>query len=67
MDHWNNENLTIIDKYVIVTQCSKDDHPEDFQNTDGVTILFTEQLESLLKDIANGFIGLDKNLYLGYS
>ncbi|WP_318511906.1 hypothetical protein [Photobacterium leiognathi] len=60
-DSWNNENLTIIDKYVIVTQCSKDDHPEDFQNADGVTILFAEQLESLLKDIATGFIGLDKN------
>ncbi|WP_240002655.1 hypothetical protein [Photobacterium kishitanii] len=61
-DYWNNENFTVIDKYVIVTRCLEDDHPEeDFKDVDGVTILFAEQLESLLKDIATGFIGLDRN------
>lgn len=60
-EHWNNENFTIIDKYVIVTRCLKDDHPEDLQQVDGVTIIFAEQLEDLLKDIAAGFIGLGKN------
>ncbi|WP_237156723.1 hypothetical protein [Photobacterium leiognathi] len=60
-EHWNNENFTIIDKYVIVTRCLKDDHPEDLQQVDGVTIIFAEQLEDLLKDIAVGFIGLGKN------
>ncbi|PSU88958.1 hypothetical protein C0W42_11530 [Photobacterium kishitanii] len=61
-NHWNNENFTVIDKYVIVTRCLKDDHPEErFKNVDGVTVLFAEQLESLLKDIATGFIGLDRN------
>ncbi|HIF9272820.1 TPA: hypothetical protein ACX6QR_000800 [Photobacterium damselae] len=61
-DHWNNENFTVIDKYVIVTHCYKDDHLEErFKNVEGVTILFAEQLESLLKDIAMSFIGLDEN------
>ncbi len=58
--YWNSENLIIVDKYVIVTRCSKDDHPELLNNTDGVTILFAEELESLLKEIAVGFIGLDE-------
>ncbi|KJG11613.1 hypothetical protein UA38_04950 [Photobacterium kishitanii] len=61
-DYWNNENFTVIDKYVIVTCCLEDDHPEeDFKDIDGVTVLFAEQLESLLKDITTGFIGLDRN------
>ena len=48
--YWNQENLTLVDKYIIVTDCYKEDQTTAIQQVEDVTILYGHDLQKLLQE-----------------
>ncbi|WP_218939904.1 hypothetical protein [Parashewanella spongiae] len=56
--YWDSENIKIIEKYVIVTKCKKENNQQLEHISGDVSIIFSCELKDLLKQIADGYIGL---------
>ncbi len=61
-DYWNNENLKLIEKIVIVTKSGKNENEKLSNNDSNVRIIFANDLKELLNQIAQNYIGLKVNL-----
>tara|TARA_B100001094_G_C18185470_1_gene803527 strand:- start:472 stop:1392 length:921 start_codon:yes stop_codon:yes gene_type:complete len=48
--YWNQENLILVDKYIIVTGCHKEDQTTAIQQVEDVTILYGQDLQRLLQE-----------------
>ncbi|EON88730.1 hypothetical protein [Plesiomonas shigelloides] len=59
--YWSNENSRVIDKYLIITKANKDDNSKLIQNSDGVKIIFANELQELLATIGKSYLGLSDN------
>jgi hypothetical protein len=55
--HWNDENIKLIEKIVIITRADKNDNNNLLENDSGVKFIFAEEFEQLLSNIGQTFIG----------
>lgn len=60
-DYWTKEGLVIIDKYVIVTKCKKEDHPALLNTNSNVKVIFANELKDLLLQIGSSQVGIPQN------
>lgn len=56
-DYWNNENLIVIDKIVIVTKARRDDNLGLLEHDKNIKFIFANELKQLLAQIGKIFIG----------
>ena len=57
-EYWRQQDITIVDKYVFVTKCKKEQNLHVGVNSDDVTILFSCGVKELLQQIADSYITL---------
>ena len=57
-DYWKNEGLVLIDKYVIVTKCKKEQNLSIVNLDNSVKIIFADELKELLLKIGMSEMGL---------
>jgi len=57
-DYWKNEGLVLIDKYVIVTKCKKEQNLSVVNLDNSVKIIFANELKELLLKIGMSEMGL---------
>jgi len=55
--YWNNENLKLIDKIVIITRAHKENNLH-LSNDNNVVFIFAEELKKILSEIGKHFIGM---------
>lgn len=55
--YWENENLKLIEKWIILTKAKKSDNPNLANNTDGIKVLFSEDVKELLSRVGKSWIG----------
>lgn len=56
--YWESENLKLIEKWIIVTQASKDVNLGISNNESGVRIIFADELKELLSRIGREIVGM---------
>ena len=56
--YWNDENVKLIEKIVIVTRADKDDNINLIDNQSGVKFIFAKEFMQLLSNIGQNFIGI---------
>jgi hypothetical protein len=59
--YWNNENLKLIEKWIIITRASKENNKKLINNSRNVKIMFASDLKTLLSEIGKVMIGLKNN------
>lgn len=55
--HWNNENITLIEKIVIITKAKKNENIILLERDKSVKFIFAIELQEILKEIGKRFIG----------
>jgi hypothetical protein len=56
--YWNNENIKLIEKIVIITRADKDDNLHLLENKSDVKFIFANELKELLFNMGKEFIGI---------
>jgi hypothetical protein len=59
--YWNDENIKLIEKIVIITRANKDDNINLIENKSGVKFVFAREFMQLLSNIGQTFIGITYN------
>lgn len=54
--YWENENLKLIEKWIILTKASRMDNPDLANNTDGIKVLFSDDVKDLLSRVGKSWI-----------
>jgi hypothetical protein len=57
-EYWNNENIKLVEKIVIITRSDKDDNLHLLENKGNVKFIFAKGLKELLSNMGKTFIGL---------
>ena len=56
--YWNDENIKLIEKIVIITKADKDDNKNLLDNQSGVKFIFAEEFKQLLSLIGQNIVGI---------
>jgi hypothetical protein len=56
--YWDNENLKLIERIVIITKATKDDNIKLLEHDKNVKFIFATELKQLLSDIGKSFVGM---------
>jgi hypothetical protein len=56
--YWNNENIRLVEKIVIITRSDKDDNLHLLENKNNVKFIFANELTELLSNMGKAFIGI---------
>jgi hypothetical protein len=56
--YWNDENVKLIEKIVVITRAEKDDNIDLIENKSGVKFIFAKEFMQLLSNIGQTFIGI---------
>lgn len=56
--YWNDENVKLIEKIVVITRAEKDDNIDLIENKNGVKFIFAKEFMQLLSNIGQTFIGI---------
>jgi hypothetical protein len=56
--YWNNENIKLVEKIVVITRSDKDDNLHLLENKGNVKFIFAKELKELLSNIGKAFIGI---------
>ena len=57
--YWNNDNMKLIDKILIITKSKKVDNDHLTENEYGIKIIFANELEELLSKMGRALIGIN--------
>jgi hypothetical protein len=56
--YWNNENIKLIEKIVVITRSDKDSNLHLLENKSNVKFIFAKELKELLSNMGQAFIGI---------
>ena len=58
-NYWNNENCKVVDKYLIITKAKKEENENIIEKSNGVKIVFVNEVKELLSIIGKAYLGFN--------